>query len=152
MQISRHFSLEQLTRSETAESRGIDNTPPPEVLDNLRRLAAGLEQVQAALGHPLEISSAYRCAELNAAVGGALNSQHCQGLAADICCASYGTPADVALGIAESAIAFDQVILEFGRWVHVSFSEFPRGRILTLHDPAQGYRAGLWDRGGNRLA
>ena len=152
MQISPNFTLAHLSCSETAEARGIDNSPPPEVVENLKRLAAGLEQVQALLGHPLEISSGYRCLELNAVVGGSPASQHVQGLAADFVCPKFGEPLEVARSISESAIAFDQCILEYGRWVHISFSPEPRGRVLTLYDRTEGYVAGLWDRDGNRIA
>lgn len=152
MQLSRNFTLAQLTHSDTAEARGIDNEPPPEVIENLRRLAAGLEQVQSRLGHAIEISSGYRCAQLNAAIGGSSGSQHVQGLAADFCCPGFGTPIDIARDLVDSGIDFDQVILEFARWVHISFGAPPRGRVLTIYDSAQGYLAGLRDRDGNILA
>lgn len=152
MQLSPNFSLAQLTYSETADDKGIDNTPPAEAIDNLRRLASGLEKVQALLGASLEISSAYRCAALNEAVGGAGNSQHVRGLAADFVCPGFGSPMEIALALQQSEIEFDQCILEFGRWVHVSFSDAPRRRMLTIHDPEVGYLAGLWDEDGNRVA
>ena len=152
MQLSKHFSLDQLIRSETALERGIDNTPPPASVENLRRLADGLEQVQALLVNPLSISSAYRCPALNIAVGGSPDSQHVRGLAADFTCEDFGTPLAVAQAIGESDIEFDQCILEYARWVHISFSAIPRGRLFTIHDASQGYLEGLWDREGNRLA
>lgn len=152
MQISEHFSLDQLTWSETALEREIDNTPPPESVENLRRLADGLEQVQTLLGNPISISSAYRCRELNIAVGGTTESQHVQGLAADFTCDLFGSPLAIVQAIGESDIEFDQCILEYGRWVHISFSPAPRGRLLTIYATREGYLEGLWDRGGNRLA
>ena len=152
MQLSEHFSLDQLAYSETALQRGIDNMPPPESVENLRRLAYGLEQVQALLEYPISISSGYRCPALNTAVGGSPGSQHVWGLAADFTCEAFGPPLAVAQAIGASVIEFDQCILEFGRWVHISFSTKPRGRLLTIHDTAQGYLDGLWDREGNRLA
>ena len=152
MLLSPHFSLAQLVHSEAAAARGIDNAAPPELLDNLRRLATGLEKVQSLLGHALEISSAYRCPELNSMVGGSPSSQHVLGQAADFDCPGFGTPFEVASAIAASDILFDQVILEFARWVHISFSATPRTRVLTINDAAQGYLAGLWDREGKRLA
>jgi zinc D-Ala-D-Ala carboxypeptidase len=152
MQLSPHFSLVQFTYSETAEQNGIDNTPPPEIIENLKRLAAGLEKVQVLLREPLEISSAYRCAELNETVGGSYASQHMQGLAVDFVCPDYGPPLDVARAIQHSNIDFDQCILEYGRWVHLSFSQTPRGRMLTIYDANEGYIAGLWDANGNRVA
>ena len=152
MRLSANFSLVQLTDSETARRNGIDNTPPTEIIGNLKRLAAGLEEVQALLGAPLEISSGYRCAALNEAVGGTGNSQHVQGLAADFVCPGFGSPMDIARTIRQSKIDFDQCILEFGRWVHLSFSDAPRGRVLTIYDPEDGYLAGLWDENGNPVA
>lgn len=152
MQISPNFTLAQLTCSETAEARGIDNSPPPEVVENLKQLAEGLEQVQALLGHPLQVSNGYRCPDLNAIVGGSPASQHVQGLAADFVCPGSGEPLEVARLISESEIAFDQCILEYGRWIHISFSPEPRGRVLTIYDNTEGYVAGLWDRDGNRVA
>lgn len=152
MLLSPNFTLAQLVRSETAASRGIDNAPPPEVMDNLMRLARGLEQVQSLLGHALDVSSAYRCPELNSIVGGSPTSQHVLGQAADFDCPGFGTPLEVASAIASSDIRYDQVILEFARWVHISFSAAPRTRVLTINDSAQGYLAGLWDREGRRLA
>jgi len=152
MPLAPNFPLALLVRSETAEQQGIDNSPPPEVIENLKVLAAGLEQVQALLGHPLEISSGYRCPALNAAVGGSTASQHVQGLAADFVCPDFGPPLDVARAIGHSTIAFDQCILEFGSWVHLSFSAQPRIRLLTIYDSNEGYLAGLWDIAGNRVA
>lgn len=147
-----HFPLALLTRSETADQHGIDNSPPAEVIENLAILAAGLEQVQSLLGHPLEISSGYRCPALNERVGGSDSSQHVHGLAADFACPGFGTPLEVARAIGASAIAYDQCILEFGRWVHISFSPEPRGRLLSIYDSEEGYLAGLWDGQGNRVA
>jgi hypothetical protein len=152
MQLSPNFSLSQLVYSETAERNGIDNTPPPEVVPNLKRLAAGLEAVRKLLGAPLEISSGYRCAALNESVGGSSASQHVLGLAADFVCPGFGTPLEVAHAIQRSGLEFDQCILEYGRWVHVSFSDAPRGRTLTIYDEKEGYIAGLWDEDGKQIA
>ena len=152
MQLSSNFSLSDLIRSETAEERGIDNTPPPEIVENLRRLAAGLEKVRALLGAPLEISSGYRCAALNEAVGGSSTSQHMQGLAVDFECPAFGTPLEIADAIGRSGLVFDQCILEYGRWVHLSFSDAPRRRLLTIYDDDKGYVAGLWDETGRMIA
>jgi zinc D-Ala-D-Ala carboxypeptidase len=152
MQLSPNFSLSQLSYSETAEQNGIDNTPPPEIVPNLKRLAEGLEAVRALLGAPLEISSGYRCAALNETVGGASASQHVQGLAADFACPGFGTPLEVAHAIQRSGLEFDQCILEYGRWVHLSFTDAPRGRVLTIYDQERGYVAGLWDEEGRQIA
>jgi hypothetical protein len=152
MQLSPNFSLRDLTCSETADLTGIDNTPPPGIVENLKRLAAGLEAVRALLGAPLEISSGYRCPALNEAVGGSSTSQHMQGLAVDFACAAFGTPLEVADAIRRSGMDFDQCILEYGRWVHLSFSDAPRRRVLTIYDDEKGYVAGLWDEEGKLIA
>jgi zinc D-Ala-D-Ala carboxypeptidase len=151
MQLSPHFTLAQLTASETAASCGIDNTPPSDIVANLRTLAAQLERVRSLLGHALDISSGYRCPALNEAVGGAASSQHCQGLAVDFECPAFGSPADIARAIAGSDIAFDTLILEYGRWVHLSFTAEPRRRVLSIYEDGNGYRDGLWTAEGAPL-
>lgn len=151
MQLSANFSLKQLTASETAIARGINNDPPPDIVENLKQLAAGLEQAQAVLGYPLDVSSAYRSPELNVAIGGAEKSQHCLGLAADFTCPGFGTPLAIASALRDSGLRFDQCILEFDRWVHLSFSPDPRRRLLTIHNSQEGYRVGLWDTEGNKV-
>lgn len=150
--LSRHFSLARLIHSDTARRCGIDNTPPPEILPNLHRLAAGLDEVRDLLGHPLRITSAYRCPALNEAVGGTAQSQHCQGLAADFVCPGFGEPLEIVQAIAASNLVYDQCILEFGRWVHLSFSPTPRRRVLTIYSSAEGYLDGLVNPQGVRLA
>lgn len=152
MRLTRNFSLEQLTHSETAERERIDNTPGPDIIKNLRLLAKGLEQVQALIGLPLDISSGYRSPALNRRVGGAKTSQHTQGLAADFTCAEFGAPVDIIKAILDSDIDFDQCILEYAKWVHISFSKAPRGKVLTIYDSKKGYLDGLRDKGGNQIA
>jgi zinc D-Ala-D-Ala carboxypeptidase len=136
MRLSENFSLEELTASETAARKGIDNTPSEEVIDNLKRLAAALQEVRALLNHrAILISSGYRSPELNQAVGGSATSDHCKGLAADFICPSYGTPNDIVRAIAASGLSFKQVIREFDRWVHLSIPEEgqePRKQALII--------------------
>lgn len=151
MRLSGYYTLARLAHSDTARERGLDNTPPADAIENLRRVARGLDRVRRLLGHPLEISSGYRCPALNVAVGGAARSQHTRGEAVDFCCPGFGTPADVARAIRDSAIAFDQCILEFGRWVHLSFSTAPRRRTLSIYSAAAGYLDGLVDARGRPL-
>jgi zinc D-Ala-D-Ala carboxypeptidase len=152
MRLTRNFSLAQLIYSETAERERIDNAPGPEVVDNQRLLAQGLELVQYLTKLPLEISSGYRCPELNRRVGGAKTSQHTQGQAADFTCAEFGPPVEIIKAIRASDIEFDQCILEYAKWVHISFNRTPRGKVQTIYDPRQGYLDGLRDKGGNQIA
>ena len=146
MQLSPNFTLAQLSFSETAIARGIDNRPPPPHVLHLRALAARLEEVRSLLGAPLRITSAYRSPALNAAVGGVPTSRHALGLAADFTCARFGSPLDVARAIADSGIDFDQLIHEYGRWVHFGLcaaGETPRRQLLTIRDAASGYQDGI---------
>ncbi len=132
MNLSRNFTLAELTQSQTAARQGIDNTPGPAVLACLVRTAALLEQVRALVGGPVAVSSGYRSAALNRAVGGAANSAHVLGLAADITVPGI-SPRSLALLIRESGIEFDQLIVE-GTWVHIGLAlgELRRD-ILTAH-------------------
>lgn len=132
MNLSPHFTLQELVESQTATRKGIDNMPPPIELDNLHRVAALLEQVRALVGGPVRVSSGYRSPALNAAVGGAKNSAHVQGLAADITAPGM-TPKALAWMVSQSEIMFDQLIYE-GTWVHIGLSTGkPRREVLTAH-------------------
>ncbi|OEZ81004.1 peptidase M15 [Janthinobacterium sp. HH104] len=130
MNLSPHFSLAELVTSQVATRKDIDNTPAAAVVANLKRLAAMLEQVRALVGMPIAISSGYRSPALNKAVGGAGNSAHVLGLAADISTPKL-PPKALALLILQSGIVFDQLIYE-GTWVHIGLSVgAPRRQVLT---------------------
>lgn len=142
MKISDHFTLDELTFSETAARQGIDNTPTLKIVDNLRRVATVLEQIRAIVNRPIMISSGYRSPEVNLAVGGSANSSHMTGLAADIRAAGM-SPRDLAEVIQRYGVKFDQLILEYDRWVHVGLSEEkPRNELLTIRT-GTGYMKGL---------
>ena len=147
MQLTEHFSLEELIASEVAARRGIDNAPPDELAPNLRALAEGLERVRSILGSkPIHVNSGYRCPQLNEIVGGARNSLHMRALAADILCPQFGAPLEVCRAIAASGLEVDQIIHEFGRWCHVAFpapGSPARKQLLTITSTAHGYQAGL---------
>lgn len=120
MNLSEHFTLEELTRTEAGARLGLDNTPDDGVVANLTRIAATLEQVRRTLnGKPIHINSGYRSAAVNHAVGGAAYSAHLEGRACDFVCPEFGSPYLIALAIQTSGIAYDQLILEYG-WVHLS--------------------------------
>lgn len=85
MYLSKHFTLDELMKSPTATRLGIDNTPTAEHLENLRDLVEYiLEPLRIHYGRPIIVTSGYRCARLNKAVGGSSTSQHCSGQAVDI--------------------------------------------------------------------
>ncbi len=127
MKLSPHFTLLELTKSDTATRLGIDQTPPEAVLENLRRLCVKvLEPVRAHFKRPIRINSGYRSPALNKAVNGTKNSQHLMGYAADI---EISGVSNLELGNwIRKNLDFDQVIFEFCKkndpsagWIHVSF-------------------------------
>lgn len=136
MNLTPHFTLAEFTHSQTAARRGIDNRVPLELMPNLVRTAELLEAVRAALGVPIVISSGYRCPELNRFVGGARRSAHVMGLAADFTAPRYGTPLQVATAVRRMPMPFDQLILEYGSWVHLGLAldgARVRRQVLTAH-------------------
>lgn len=144
--LTEHFTLEELVISQTAARKGIDNSPSPEIIRNLTSVASILEDVRALLGGiPILISSGYRSPELNKAIGGARMSAHMAGLAADFTAPGFGTVLQVARKIASSPVPFDQVIYEYGSWVHLGLSApgiAPRRQTLTIFR-GTGYLNGL---------
>lgn len=146
MNLSPHFTLDELIFSEYAARHNINNEPPERIVENLRFLASKLEEVRAVLQAPMVVSSGYRSPALNDAVGGSLTSQHRYGLAADFVAPRFGTPFEVASAIAASPIAFDQLIHEYGKWVHISFvRRDPRRQTLTIFNPGR-YTPGITQR------
>lgn len=143
MNLSAHFTLEELTASEAADRNGWDNTPNETELVNLRRLADFLELVKAAVGgKPVMVNSAFRCKLVNDSVGSKDTSQHRIGCAADIRVPGM-TPDQVVRAIIASGIGYDQVIREFDRWTHISVpngaGDKPRRQALIIDK--QGTRA-----------
>jgi hypothetical protein len=120
-----HFTLDELTASETAERNGWDNTPNEQELANLQRLAEFLEDVKEALGgKPIMVNSAFRNKQVNDAVGSKDSSQHRVGCAVDIRVPGL-TPDQVVRAIIASGLPYDQVIREFDRWTHLSVPNTP---------------------------
>ena len=141
MRVPRDFTIDELIRSATAERLGIDNFPPPEEMANLRQLAVKiLQPLRDAWQRPIIVTSGYRSPALNKALGGARNSQHLMGQAADICATD---PADnkalfltaVRL-IQEGTLQVGQLIDEYAyQWIHISLPT-PRLRNQILHLPS----------------
>lgn len=139
MQLSKNFSLREMTKSETADRFELDNTPPPEAVANLKVLCEKvLQPIRDHYAKTVRVNSGYRAPEVNARVGGSKTSDHCQGQAADIeieGVANY----DLAKWIVDN-LAFRQVILEFytpgildSGWVHVSFdARTTKSKFLPL--------------------
>ena len=130
MQLSKHFSLEELTHT---DHRLLDNTPNESEKANLVLLANFLEQVKLVLGgKPILVNSAYRSKAVNDAVGSRDSSQHRTGCAADIRVPGMTTD-KVVKSIIASDLAYDQVIREFDRWTHVSIAvTIPRKTALII--------------------
>ena len=133
MNLSPSFTLDELTHT---DHREFDNTPNDEEMANLVRLAEFLEQVKEVIGgKPIIVNSAFRCAEVNKAVGSSDKSQHRRGCAADIRVPGM-TPDEVVSAIMASGLPYDQVIREFDRWTHVSIpneeGHDPRNMALII--------------------
>lgn len=122
MNLSDHFTLEELTFSQIAARRGLDNTPNDDQIDHLRLLCENvLEPARSFLGNgPIVITSGFRSKALNKVIGGAIDSVHPEGLAADIHVPGWKIE-DVfdALRVAQK-IVYDQIIFECNAWVHIS--------------------------------
>ena len=129
MKLSENFSLIELTKSQTAERKGIDNTPSPEHQENLKLLCTHiLQPVRDHFERVVSVSSGYRSPELCEAIGSKITSQHAKGQAADF--EIYGlSNQELAIWINEN-LEYDQLILEYWKkedpnagWIHCSFDD-----------------------------
>lgn len=133
MNLSEHFSLDELTHT---DHRQFDNTPNASEMANLVRLANFLEEVKTVLGgKPVMINSAFRCKQVNDAVGSKDTSQHRIGCAADIRVPGM-TPDEVVKAVMAAGLEYDQIIREFDRWTHISIpnksEDKPRRQALII--------------------
>jgi hypothetical protein len=135
MNLSPNFTLQELTVSEIAARRNLDNTPNATEVANLVRVAELLEQVRALLGKPILVNSAFRSKPVNDAVGSRDTSQHRLGCAADIRVPGL-TPKQVVQACIDAKIPFDQIIEEFDSWTHISVpntkEQQPRRQALII--------------------
>lgn len=143
-----HFSLEELLASGTASRLGINNYPDQAAMRNiLLHLIPGLEKVRVILKAPMRINSGFRSPALNARIpGSSATSAHTLGYAADFVCPTFGTPWEVCnrlAGTLRVELDFDQIIYEYGAWIHISFDLRYR-RLLTTKLAGQPYRSGLY--------
>ena len=139
--VTMHFTIEEMYASDTAKRLGINNKPSTQTMINLVYLCAYvLEPLRVAMGKPINISSGFRCQELNKKVGGVYNSQHLKGQAADI-----DIQGDMAFGkkifeYIRDHLPFDQLIWEHSKsgtyWVHVSFvyPDFGKNRRQVINN------------------
>ena len=149
MNLTEHFTYEEATLSQEAIRSGKDNTPPDFVYLNIVGTAHQMEKVRALLGHPIVVTSWYRSPEVNKAIGGATKSHHMKGLAVDFICPGFGKPLDICKKISESDINYDQLIHEFGVWVHIGFDPSPRHQDLTARRGPDG--ATVYEYGHNEV-
>ena len=140
MQLSGHFSLSELTKSQTAERKGIDNKPTLEHIENLTELCTQiLEPTRRNFGKPMIITSGYRSEELCVAIGSKITSQHAKGQAADF--EMIGLDNKSLAKYIKNNLVFDQLILEFytpndpsSGWVHCSYNKDENRKEALLYD------------------
>jgi zinc D-Ala-D-Ala carboxypeptidase len=133
MRLSKNFTLEEFLRSEYAERNDIDMTPPPEIIENIRLFVKScMQPLRDEVGVPINITSGYRPLALNVGIGGSKTSAHVRGEAAD-CTVVGQTPYETAQLIEHMDLPYDQVIHEFGKWVHLGVGDTLRGQELTAH-------------------
>jgi uncharacterized protein YcbK (DUF882 family) len=139
-QLSVHFTLDELTHT---DHREFDNTPNEQETASLIRLAGLLEDVKILLGgKPIMVNSAFRCKQVNDAVGSKDSSQHRIGCAADLRIPGM-TPDEVVKAVIASGIGYDQIIREFDRWTHIS--------VPNTKDMTPRRQALIIDKSGTRV-
>jgi len=140
MQLSGHFSLKELTQSQTATRKGINNTPSPEHIEGLTDLCVQvLEPTRRHFGKPMVITSGYRSEALCEAIGSKKTSQHAKGMAADF--EMFGEDNKTLAKYIKSNLIFDQLILEFynstdpnSGWVHCSYDKNNNRKQSLIYD------------------
>lgn len=140
MKLSENFTLQELTVSATGARLGLDNNPPPDAIASLRRLCElVLQPLRDHLGRPVVVLSGYRSLAVNTAVGGAKNSAHMKGRAADIIVPGM-TARQVCQTIVGMGLPYKQLIHEYHQWAHVEVTpenQYPaRERLTATHTPA----------------
>lgn len=132
--LSKNFTVEELTNSDTAARLGIDNTPDADTLENLQFLVDNvLQPLRDMYGRPITVNSGYRCPKLNKAVGGSKTSQHMVGQAADITGGSKAENKRLFNLVLDNDLTFDQLIDEKNySWIHISYNR-DRNRQQILH-------------------
>lgn len=132
--MSKYFTLQEMTHSNTAVSRGIPNVPNADQVKDLKRLIEYLDPIREEFRQAIGVTSGFRSKELNRAIGGAKNSQHMLGQAADIVTRGEKTLRDL-FDLIRKRGGFHQLIWEKSTWIHVSIppeGEFPKGEVLKF--------------------
>ena len=140
--VTMHFTIEEMYASKTAKEKGINNKPNMQQMINLVYLCAYvLEPLRVAMNEPIKIGSGFRSRELNAAVGGVMNSQHTKGQAADLCIDGDLKKGRKWFEYIKNHLPFDQLIWEKNPktgnyWVHVSFvfPDFGKNRKKVIDE------------------
>jgi hypothetical protein len=138
MQLSKNLSLAEVMRSETAKRKGVSNMPTEAHIENFKLLAEKVFQpIREHFAVPIHISSGYRSAALNKAIGGSATSQHCSGEAIDIDMDGTAITNAAIFNYIKDNLEFDQLIWEFGTdanpdWVHVSYESTGKQRKQIL--------------------
>ena len=133
MKLTEHYTLEELTVSQEAARSGLQNKPAEDHIENLVALCDSvLEPLRMRVRRPIVVTSGFRSPSINRRIGGASSSQHCKGQAADFIIPGMSV-AEVVMLIRRMGLPYDQLIDEFGKWVHVSHVTRTRnrGQLLT---------------------
>jgi zinc D-Ala-D-Ala carboxypeptidase len=143
MNLSKNFTLKEMTVSQTASRKGIDNTPSDTEIVNLKQLCKNvLEPIRVHFDRPVIVTSGFRSVTLNKRIGGSSTSQHCKGEAADFTVS--GVSNYELCKWMERNLNYDQLIYEYGEsgWVHCSWTEKYRNMELSIRR-GTGYLAGI---------
>lgn len=137
VQLGEYFTYEEMVKSDAAKSKGIDNTPDEESIENMKALVKNvLDPVRKIWGKPLTVNSGFRSRKLNEAIGGVKTSQHMYGMAADITTGTRVGNLELIKKIISSQLKFDQLINEKnGAWIHLSYNrhrQVQRGQVLSV--------------------
>lgn len=130
MNLSPHFTLEELTISQAAARSGSRNVPTAPQVESLTHLCMNvLEPLRGRVMGPIIVSSGFRSVSVNRRIGGSAKSQHCKGEAVDFTI-NGRTPDEIVKLMVSMKLPYDQLISEFGKWVHVSYSPRHRRQVL----------------------
>ena len=137
MKLSNNFYLDEFTISQEAERHGYKNEPNEKQIENLRLLCVNvLQPLREIINVPIFINSGYRSFDVNAAVNGRFNSQHLEGKAADLIVTSLKLV--VVFNIVLQKLSFDQLIYEFGKWIHVSWNSESNRKDVMISKKVHG--------------